>query len=70
MVIVFVNSLGFATAKGSLVRSILFPKPLDSKMLKDIMKFVIFLALLAALAFAYTIVILRLHHVSCKRITK
>ena len=58
--------IGFATAKGSLVRSILFPKPLDLKMLKDIMKFVIFLAILAALAFAYTITILRLHHVSYK----
>ena len=57
---------GFATAKGSLVRSILFPKPLDSKMWKDIMKFVITLVVLAALGFAYTIVILRLHHVSYK----
>jgi len=70
MVIIFFNSSGFATAKGSLVRSILFPKPLDSKMLKDIMKFVIFLAILGAFAFAYTIIILRLHHVSYKHVFK
>jgi len=45
------------------VRSILFPKPLDAKMWKDIMKFVIVLAIMAAIGFAYTIVVMRIHKV-------
>ena len=46
------------------MRSILFPKPLDAKMWKDIMKFVVSLAIIAAFGYAYTIFILRMHGVS------
>ena len=35
---------GFSTAKGGLVRSILFPKPMDFSMLKDAMLFIGILA--------------------------
>ena len=36
--------LGFATAKGSIVRSILFPKPVNLKFYTDSIKFILILA--------------------------
>ncbi|XP_033763679.1 probable cation-transporting ATPase 13A3 isoform X1 [Pecten maximus] len=48
---------GFRTAKGELVRSILFPKPIDFKFYRDSMKFVMFLGFIAALGMIYTVVI-------------
>ncbi|XP_021361034.1 cation-transporting ATPase 13A2-like isoform X2 [Mizuhopecten yessoensis] len=47
---------GFRTAKGELVRSILFPKPVDFKFYRDAMKFIMFLGFIAALGMIYTVV--------------
>ncbi|KIO30367.1 hypothetical protein M407DRAFT_69316 [Tulasnella calospora MUT 4182] len=43
--------IGFNTTKGSLVRSMLFPKPMGFKFYRDSMRFIIFLAGLAGLGF-------------------
>jgi cation-transporting ATPase 13A2 len=42
---------GFSTTKGSLIRSMLFPKPMGFKFYRDSMRFVIFLAGIAGLGF-------------------
>ena len=49
---------GFSTAKGELVRSIMFPKPVDFKFNKDTYKFIGVLASIALLGFIYTIVLM------------
>ncbi|XP_006819618.1 polyamine-transporting ATPase 13A3-like [Saccoglossus kowalevskii] len=59
---------GFSTAKGELVRSILYPKPLGFKFYKDAMKFIGVLAILALLGFAYTLVIFIRDEVPVKHI--
>ncbi|XP_069105688.1 polyamine-transporting ATPase 13A3-like [Argopecten irradians] len=48
---------GFRTAKGELVRSILFPKPIDFQFYRDSMKFVMFLGFIAAIGMIYTVVL-------------
>ena len=48
--------LGFMTAKGELVRSILYPPPVDFKFEQDSYKFIGFLAVLSLVGFSYTIV--------------
>ncbi len=48
--------IGFLTAKGDLVRSILYPPPVDFKFEQDSYKFIGFLGLLSLVGFAYTIV--------------
>ncbi|RWS30592.1 cation-transporting ATPase 13A3-like protein, partial [Leptotrombidium deliense] len=48
---------GYLTSKGELVRSIMFPKPVDFKFNQHISKFIQFLACLAAIGFTYTVVI-------------
>jgi cation-transporting ATPase 13A3/4/5 len=54
---------GFMTAKGELVRSILFPKPLSGfKFYQDSIRFIIFLFFTAALGMAYCV------HVYVKRL--
>lgn len=50
--------LGFSTAKGELVRSILFPKPVDFKFNNDTYKFIGVLAGIAVVGFVYTIIIM------------
>ncbi|CAG5128889.1 unnamed protein product, partial [Candidula unifasciata] len=47
---------GFNTAKGELVRAILFPKPLDFKFYRDAIRFVLFLAVVASLGMIYALV--------------
>lgn len=47
---------GFNTSKGSLVRSILYPPPVDFKFEQDSYKFVQLLALIASAGFIYTVV--------------
>ncbi|XP_007905146.1 cation-transporting ATPase 13A2 [Callorhinchus milii] len=49
---------GYCTAKGDLVSSILYPKPLGFKFYKDAIKFIIFLGLLALIGDIYSVVIL------------
>ncbi|XP_065604292.1 polyamine-transporting ATPase 13A3 isoform X2 [Cyrtonyx montezumae] len=47
---------GFNTAKGQLVRSILYPKPTDFKLYRDAYWFLLFLVVVAGIGFIYTIV--------------
>lgn len=47
---------GFSTAKGNLVRSILYPPPVDFKFERDSYKFVQLLAAIASMGFLYTVV--------------
>lgn len=47
---------GFMTAKGELVRSIMFPKPVDFKFHRDSLKFIGLLFLTAFVGFVYTVV--------------
>ncbi|XP_071146698.1 polyamine-transporting ATPase 13A3-like isoform X5 [Mytilus edulis] len=49
---------GFKTAKGELVRGILYPKPLGFKFYQDAMKFVLFLSAIALMGMTYSVVIL------------
>lgn len=51
-----VISTGFNTSKGSLVRSILYPPPVDFKFEQDSYKFVQLLALIASVGFCYTVI--------------
>lgn len=48
---------GFNTAKGELVRAILYPKPLGFKFYQDAMRFILFLAVVASLGMIYSIII-------------
>lgn len=48
----------YATLKGQLVRSIMYPKPVDFSFTKDLFKFVFIMSLIAACGFAYTIAIM------------
>jgi len=47
---------GFSTAKGELIRSIMFPKPVDFKFNHHIHKYISVLALIASLGFVYTVI--------------
>ena len=47
---------GFCTVKGKLVRSIMFPAPVDFKFEKDSYKFVGLLTIIAGIGFTYTCV--------------
>ncbi|NXE56302.1 AT133 ATPase, partial [Casuarius casuarius] len=47
---------GFSTAKGQLVRSILYPKPTDFKLYRDAFLFLLCLVVVAGIGFLYTIV--------------
>jgi cation-transporting P-type ATPase 13A2 len=49
---------GFSTAKGELVRSILFPKPVDFKFSQDGIKFMGFLAIIAIMGMIYTMILM------------
>ncbi|XP_041377878.1 probable cation-transporting ATPase 13A3 [Gigantopelta aegis] len=48
---------GFNTAKGSLIRGILFPKPLGFKFYQDAMRFILFLAGIAVIGMIYSLII-------------
>lgn len=57
--------LGFNTAKGQLVRSILYPKPTDFKLYRDAYWFLLSLVVVAGIGFIYTIVNSILNEVCC-----
>ncbi|KAH8042084.1 hypothetical protein HPB51_021168 [Rhipicephalus microplus] len=59
---------GFLTAKGELVRSIMFPKPVDFKFNRHIKNFLLFLASLASIGVIYTIVLKSLRGVPVSNI--
>uniref|UniRef100_A0A8C3A0I7 Polyamine-transporting ATPase 13A3 n=1 Tax=Cyclopterus lumpus TaxID=8103 RepID=A0A8C3A0I7_CYCLU len=52
-----VVSTGFSTAKGQLVRSILYPKPTDFKLYRDAYLFLLCLVAVAGIGFVYSIVL-------------
>ena len=49
---------GFLTSKGELVRSILYPKPVDFKFQRHSYYFILFLAAVACIGFVYTIILM------------
>ncbi|XP_050414163.1 polyamine-transporting ATPase 13A3 isoform X2 [Patella vulgata] len=49
---------GFITAKGELVRAILYPKPVDFKFNRDTYKFIGILAFIALMGFVYTLTLM------------
>lgn len=49
---------GYQTLKGQLVRSIMYPKPVDFSFTKDLMKFIGFLACIAACGLLYSMTIM------------
>lgn len=49
--------VGFQTAKGELIRSIMFPKPVDFRFNRQIHKFIGVLACLATIGFLYSVII-------------
>ncbi|XP_058849284.1 polyamine-transporting ATPase 13A2-like isoform X1 [Acipenser ruthenus] len=57
-VIAVVTRTGFYTAKGDLISSILYPKPISFKFYRDSMKFVGFLGILAGIGTIYSLVTL------------
>ncbi|XP_052286292.1 polyamine-transporting ATPase 13A3-like isoform X2 [Dreissena polymorpha] len=54
-VLAVVVRTGFSTAKGELVRGILYPKPLGFKFYRDAFRFVMFLALVALIGMGYSV---------------
>lgn len=48
--------LGFSTAKGQLIRSILYPKPTDFKLYRDAYLFLLCLVAIASIVFVYSLV--------------
>lgn len=54
-VLAVVITTGFSTSKGSLVRSIMYPPPVDLKFERDSYKFVAFLSLVAGFGVVYTV---------------
>ncbi|XP_077572941.1 polyamine-transporting ATPase 13A3 isoform X2 [Stigmatopora nigra] len=59
---------GFSTAKGQLVRSILYPKPTDFKLYHDAYLFLLCLVGVAGIGFIYSIVLSIMNKVSAKTI--
>ncbi|NWX11494.1 AT132 ATPase, partial [Aegotheles bennettii] len=67
-VLAVVTRTGFCTAKGDLISSILYPKPVSFKFYKDAVKFVLFLAVLALVGTLYSILILVRNQVPVEQI--
>uniref|UniRef100_A0A4W6DSU8 Polyamine-transporting ATPase 13A3 n=1 Tax=Lates calcarifer TaxID=8187 RepID=A0A4W6DSU8_LATCA len=59
---------GFSTAKGQLVRSILYPKPTDFKLYRDAYLFLLCLVAVAGIGFVYSIVLSIMNNVPAKTI--
>ncbi|KAJ8403208.1 hypothetical protein AAFF_G00354250 [Aldrovandia affinis] len=59
---------GFSTAKGQLVRSILYPKPTDFKLYRDAYLFLLCLVAVAGIGFVYSIVLSIMNSVPAKTI--
>ncbi|EPQ12058.1 Putative cation-transporting ATPase 13A5 [Myotis brandtii] len=58
---------GYNTAKGDLVRSILYPRPLNFKLYSDAFKFIVFLACIGVVGFFYALGVYMYHRVSPRR---
>ncbi|XP_034035846.1 probable cation-transporting ATPase 13A3 isoform X2 [Thalassophryne amazonica] len=59
---------GFSTAKGQLVRSILYPKPTDFKLYRDAYLFLLCLVAVAGIGFIYSLTLSIMHKVEAKTI--
>uniref|UniRef100_A0A914V030 Cation-transporting ATPase n=1 Tax=Plectus sambesii TaxID=2011161 RepID=A0A914V030_9BILA len=59
---------GYATLKGQLVRSIMYPKPVDFRFTKDLFKFVGVLAVIAAMGLAYSITVMIVNGSDVKKV--
>ncbi|KAM6963268.1 polyamine-transporting ATPase 13A3 [Aplochiton taeniatus] len=59
---------GYSTAKGQLVRSILYPKPTDFKLYRDAYLFLLCLVAVAGIGFVYSIVLSVMNKVPAKTI--
>uniref|UniRef100_A0A8C4V897 Cation-transporting ATPase n=1 Tax=Falco tinnunculus TaxID=100819 RepID=A0A8C4V897_FALTI len=57
---------GFNTAKGELVRSILYPKPVNFRLYRDAFKFIIGLSVVGMFGFIYTVCVFVSHNVSTR----
>uniref|UniRef100_A0A8D1N155 Cation-transporting ATPase n=1 Tax=Sus scrofa TaxID=9823 RepID=A0A8D1N155_PIG len=57
---------GYNTAKGDLVRSILYPRPLNFKLYSDAFKFIVCLAFLGVMGFFYALGVYMYHGVSSR----
>lgn len=55
---------GFNTAKGDMVRSILYPKPMNFKLYRDAFRFLMCLVSIAIIGFIYSVVVLTVKGVS------
>ncbi|EGT37875.1 hypothetical protein CAEBREN_31546 [Caenorhabditis brenneri] len=58
----------YSTLKGQLVRSIMYPKPVDFRFTKDLFKFILFLACISGLGFIYTIIVMIMRGNTIRRI--
>ena len=58
MLMLQVSFAGFQTAKGELVRSIMYPKPMDFKFYQDAIKFILVLGAIASAGMAFTVYIM------------
>uniref|UniRef100_A0A8B9EFE4 Cation-transporting ATPase n=1 Tax=Anser cygnoides TaxID=8845 RepID=A0A8B9EFE4_ANSCY len=61
---------GFNTAKGDLVRSILYPKPMNFQLYRDAFKFIIGLSAIGVLGLIYTVCVFTYHQVSTKPVAE
>lgn len=57
---------GFNTAKGDLVRSILYPKPVNFKLYRDAFKFIVGLSAIGVFGLIYTVCVFVSHKVSTR----
>lgn len=57
-------NIGFNTAKGEMVRSILFPKPMNFKLYQDAFRFLMCLVAIAVIGFIYSVVLFAVKGVS------
>ncbi|GAB1609336.1 cation-transporting ATPase 13A3-like isoform X2 [Argonauta hians] len=67
-VLAVVIRTGFNTAKGELIRAILYPKPLGFKFYNDALKFVLFLCVVAICGMAYSTYTNLIHHLALSTI--
>lgn len=67
-VLAMVIRTGFSTSKGGLVRSILYPPPVDYRFEKDSYRFIILLAMIASIGFVYTVVTKAMRGVSASHL--
>uniref|UniRef100_A0A1I7TDH9 Cation-transporting ATPase n=1 Tax=Caenorhabditis tropicalis TaxID=1561998 RepID=A0A1I7TDH9_9PELO len=67
-IIAIVLRTAYSTLKGQLVRSIMYPKPVDFRFTKDLFKFILFLACISGLGFVYTIAVMIMRANTLRRI--